>query len=84
MAGSDEKCRWVEELGADICLNYKAPTFKADLERETDDFVEVYFGERLFILGLQAMVLMIIDNVGGDILDTMFTRMKVHGRIAVW
>ena len=26
----------------------------------------------------------LIDNVGGDILDLMLTRMKRHGRIAVW
>ncbi|KAJ5223918.1 NAD(P)-binding protein [Penicillium chermesinum] len=65
IAGSEEKCRWVEGLGADVCLNYKAASFNKDLERETEGFVEVYF-----------------DNVGGDILDTMFTRMKVHGRIA--
>ncbi|KAJ0426607.1 hypothetical protein BJY00DRAFT_272535 [Aspergillus carlsbadensis] len=65
IAGSDDKCRWVENLGADVCINYKKDSFKQDLIRETDGFVEVYF-----------------DNVGGDILDLMLTRMKRHGRIA--
>jgi len=65
MAGSDEKCRWVESLGADICLNYKKSTFKEDLIKETNGFVDVYF-----------------DNVGGEILDLMFTRMARYGRIA--
>lgn len=44
IAGTDAKCRWVEKLGADVCLNYKSPSFKADLTKETDSFVEVYFG----------------------------------------
>lgn len=65
IAGSDEKCRWVESLGADKCLNYKKSTFKQDLIKETEGFVDVYF-----------------DNVGGDILDLMFTRMAKAGRIA--
>ena len=65
IAGSADKCKWVESLGADVCLNYKESSFKQDLIKATDGFVEVYF-----------------DNVGGDILDLMFTRMKRHGRIA--
>lgn len=43
IAGSDEKCKWVESLGADICLNYKSPNFKTDLKQATEGFVEVYF-----------------------------------------
>lgn len=43
MAGSDDKCRWVESLGADVCLNYKTSTFKEDLIKATDGYVEVYF-----------------------------------------
>jgi NADPH-dependent curcumin reductase CurA len=35
IAGSDEKCRWVESLGANICLNYKKSSFKEDLVKET-------------------------------------------------
>ena len=65
MAGSDDKCKWVESLGADVCLNYKKPSFKQDLIKATDGFVEVYY-----------------DNVGGEFLDLMFTRMKRGGRIA--
>ena len=65
IAGTDAKCRWVEELGADICLNYKDAAFEKKLVEATDGYVEVYF-----------------DNVGGEILDLMLTRMKRHGRIA--
>ncbi|KAK0510255.1 hypothetical protein JMJ35_007649 [Cladonia borealis] len=65
MAGSDEKCRWVESLGADVCLNYKKPDFKKQLVEATEGYVEVYF-----------------DNVGGEILDLMLSRMKKEGRVA--
>ncbi|KAF2204260.1 NAD(P)-binding protein [Delitschia confertaspora ATCC 74209] len=65
IAGSDEKCRWVESLGADTCINYKSKSFKEDLIKATEGYVEVYY-----------------DNVGGEILDLMLTRMKRHGRIA--
>ncbi|KAI4254804.1 MAG: hypothetical protein LQ352_002899 [Teloschistes flavicans] len=43
IAGGAEKCKWVESLGADECLDYKAGSFKEDLIRATDGFVEVYF-----------------------------------------
>ena len=43
MAGSDDKCRWVESLGADVCLNYKKETFKKDLVKVTEGYVDVYF-----------------------------------------
>ncbi|KIX98350.1 uncharacterized protein Z520_05651 [Fonsecaea multimorphosa CBS 102226] len=43
IAGSDEKCRWVESLGADKCINYKSPTFEEDLNKATDGFVDIYF-----------------------------------------
>jgi len=65
IAGTEEKCRWVEGLGADVCLNYKSKGFKEELVKATDGFVEVYF-----------------DNVGGEILDLMLTRMKRFGRVA--
>ena len=43
IAGNDEKCRWVERLGADTCLNYKAPDFRKQLRAATDGYVEVFF-----------------------------------------
>lgn len=66
IAGTDAKCRWVEEtLGADVCLNYKSATFEADLSTQTEGFVEAFF-----------------DNAGGEVLDLMLTRLKMHGRVA--
>ncbi|KAL5343050.1 hypothetical protein BJX70DRAFT_244645 [Aspergillus crustosus] len=43
IAGSEEKARWVESLGADVCLNYKSPTFYDDLKEATKDGVDVYY-----------------------------------------
>lgn len=65
IAGNDSKCKWVESLGADLCLNYKSSSFASDLKSATKEYVNVYF-----------------DNVGGEILDLMLTRMAKHGRIA--
>lgn len=65
IAGTDAKCRWVESIGADKCINYKSSTFAKDLEAATDGFVNVYF-----------------DNVGGEMLDLMFTRLAPFGRVA--
>jgi NADPH-dependent curcumin reductase CurA len=70
IAGSDEKCRWVESLGADKCVNYKKDDFKealieaAKVEGQGKGYVDVFF-----------------DNVGGEILDFMLTRMALHGRV---
>ncbi|KAI4142061.1 MAG: hypothetical protein L6R39_005099 [Caloplaca ligustica] len=65
IAGGADKCKWVESLGADVCLDYKDSNFRDNLIKATEGYVEVFY-----------------DNVGGEILDTMLTRMKRHGRIA--
>ncbi|KAH7044459.1 hypothetical protein B0J12DRAFT_712090 [Macrophomina phaseolina] len=66
IAGGDAKCQWVKSLGADVCLNYKSPTFKKDLIEATPQYANVYF-----------------DNVGGEILDLVLSRMALEGRVAV-
>lgn len=43
IAGTDDKCKWVESLGADACLNYKSSSFKEELKKATEGFVQVYF-----------------------------------------
>lgn len=68
IAGSDQKCRFVESLGADICLNYKSKTFAEDLKNATPgpaDFVTAFH-----------------DSVGGRTLELGLSRMARHGRIA--
>jgi len=42
IAGGPNKCAWVESLGADICLDYRAPDFEKKLIDATDGYVEVY------------------------------------------
>ncbi|KAK5717231.1 quinone oxidoreductase [Elasticomyces elasticus] len=64
IAGTDAKCRWVESLGADVCLNYKSSSFADDLIAATLDYATAYF-----------------DNVGGEILDLMITRLGRGGRV---
>lgn len=65
IAGGEKKCRWVESLGADVCIDYKAADFKEQLLKVTEGYVDVFF-----------------DNVGGEILDLMLTRVARFGRIA--
>ncbi|KAL5342175.1 hypothetical protein BJX70DRAFT_357115 [Aspergillus crustosus] len=43
ISGSDEKARWVESLGADVCINYKAESFEQDFLRETEGGIDVFF-----------------------------------------
>lgn len=44
IAGGAAKCAWVkEQLGAHECIDYKSPTFEADLKAATPDEVDVYF-----------------------------------------
>ena len=44
VAGSPEKCAFVvDELGFDACVNYKSPTFPADLAAACPNGIDVYF-----------------------------------------
>ncbi|KPF57546.1 NADP-dependent oxidoreductase [beta proteobacterium AAP51] len=76
IAGGPEKCEWVvKELGFDACIDYKAPApagaAKWDAVRE----------------GLKqhcpAGVDVYFDNVGGEILDTVLTRINRKARIII-
>ena len=66
LSGSDEKSKWVEKLGADLCVNYKNPDYKEQIIKFLDgEYIDVYF-----------------DNVGGDILSFVLTQMATFGKIA--
>ena len=67
-AGSDEKCRVVEEeFGFDACINYKTTEdYAAALAEAAPDGIDRYF-----------------DNVGGPITDAVFTQLNVDARVAV-
>jgi NADPH-dependent curcumin reductase CurA len=44
IAGTDEKCRWVvEDLGFDVCINYRTEDVAARLAELCPDGVDVYF-----------------------------------------
>lgn len=65
ITSSEEKGKWVESLGADICFDYTKPDFEEKLSKEIgQDYVDVYF-----------------DNVGGSILDFMLPKIKKHGHV---
>jgi NADPH-dependent curcumin reductase CurA len=66
-AGTDEKCRWLEqELGFDRAINYKSDDLERQLQEATPDGVDLYF-----------------ENTGGPVQHIVFNRMNAHGRIVV-
>jgi NADPH-dependent curcumin reductase CurA len=66
-AGSDEKCRWLEEeLGFDAAINYKSGDLEKRLKDATPNGVDLYF-----------------ENTGGPVQHIVFNRMNAHGRIIV-
>ncbi|HSN52342.1 MAG TPA: NADP-dependent oxidoreductase [Woeseiaceae bacterium] len=66
-AGSDEKCRWLEdELGFDVAINYKTDDLEKQLAGATPNGVDLYF-----------------ENTGGPVQNVVFQRMNAHGRIIV-
>ncbi|CAI6337395.1 unnamed protein product [Periconia digitata] len=43
IAGGEKKCKWVESIGADVCIDYKSADWKQQLIKATEGFVDVYF-----------------------------------------
>ncbi|KAK6458032.1 quinone oxidoreductase [Scheffersomyces xylosifermentans] len=66
IAGTDEKCRWVESIGADACVNYHNKTFAKEMRAA---------------IGKEKFCDVFVDSVGGRILDTMLTLTKPFGTI---
>ncbi len=76
IAGGPAKCEWVvNELGFDACIDYKqtapAGVAKWDAVREG---LKQHCPDGVDIY---------FDNVGGDILDTVLTRIKLKARIVI-
>lgn len=70
LAGSDEKCKWLESRGVDSAINYKtAPKTHGSLtkaiQKAAPEGINVYF-----------------ENVGGDMLEAALNTMAPFGRIA--
>lgn len=66
LTGSDEKCRWLTELGYDAAINYKNADLRIALKEACPKGIDVFF-----------------DSVGGEILDTVLTRINRRARIAL-
>ncbi|EGV64317.1 hypothetical protein CANTEDRAFT_114027 [Yamadazyma tenuis ATCC 10573] len=65
IAGGKDKCDFVKSIGADDCLDYKAPKLLENMKQALgDDECDVFF-----------------DGVGGRILDMMLLLTKQHGQI---
>ena len=43
IAGSEDKCKLIKELGCDVAINYKSPTFKKDFIKATPNFIDCYY-----------------------------------------
>jgi NADPH-dependent curcumin reductase CurA len=43
LAGSDDKVKWLKELGCDEALNYKDAEFKEKFKAATKDLIDVFF-----------------------------------------
>jgi len=66
-AGSDEKCRWLEdELGFNKAINYKSDDLAKQIADATPNGVDLYF-----------------ENTGGPVQHAVFWRMNAHGRVIV-
>lgn len=66
LAGSDEKCKWLESHGVDVAINYKtAGNLTKALQKAAPGGFDVYF-----------------ENVGGEMLEAALNTMKMFGRIA--
>jgi len=66
-AGSDDKCRWLEdELGFDKAINYKSDNLAEQILESTPQGVDLYF-----------------ENTGGPVQHIIFDRMNAHGRVMV-
>jgi NADPH-dependent curcumin reductase CurA len=67
IAGTDEKCVWLEEIGADAAINYRtADDYWDAVGDAAPGGVDVYF-----------------DNVGGEITDAVLDHANDHSRVAV-
>ena len=67
ITGSNEKILYVKSLGADAAVNFKSLTFEKKLDEA--------LGEN--------QVDIFFDNVGGEVLDHVLSRMSVFGTISV-
>lgn len=67
VAGAEDKCKWLKEIGADEVINYRTTKNLAqDVYKATPKGIDIFF-----------------DNVGGEILDIALARLNMRARIVV-
>ncbi len=67
IAGSDDKCKWLESHGCDSAINYKTTeNMTKAIRKAAPGGIDVYF-----------------ENVGGAMLEAALNNMKIFGRMAV-
>jgi Putative NADP-dependent oxidoreductases len=66
ISGGPEKCKYVESIGADICVDYRDPDLYNNMKKALGDdkYCDVFF-----------------DGVGGKVLDTMLNLTKPFGTV---
>ena len=76
IAGGPAKCEWVvKELGFDACIDYKAPAPEGSAKWDAvKEGLKQHCPQGVDIY---------FDNVGGDILDTVLTRINRKARIII-
>ena len=55
IAGADDKCQWLKELGCEAALNYKDPDFKSKFKEATKDLINIYWDNGTLFLHLSRM-----------------------------
>ena len=83
-AGSDEKVKFMKEIGADVAFNYKTTSINEILEKEGPIDVSVHrfsfcqsLSDELFLMSRYW------DNVGGETLDAALTNASTGARFIV-
>jgi NADPH-dependent curcumin reductase CurA len=76
LAGSDDKVKWLKELGCDEALNYKSATFVKDFKEKTKDLIDVFFdnvgGEILELALSRAKAHARFVMCGGELISSPF------------
>ncbi|KAM0787681.1 hypothetical protein ACM66B_003744 [Microbotryomycetes sp. NB124-2] len=93
-AGSEDKCKFVEQHGATKCVNYKTQDFATEILKETDnggvnvviDFVgQDYWDKNLRVLARDGRMVLLGTLSGGktqgptDLSPILFKRLRIEG-----
>uniref|UniRef100_A0A0B7AY65 15-oxoprostaglandin 13-reductase n=2 Tax=Arion vulgaris TaxID=1028688 RepID=A0A0B7AY65_9EUPU len=66
LAGSEDKCKFIEEIGFDHAINYKKENIASALDKYAPNGIDIFY-----------------DNVGGEIRDTVYSKLREKGRVLV-